>query len=72
MFERFKAYKNLNESDDFLKGCVILAELTGDEKMLKEANESLRLNKKLKKEIRSNRKQAKSYNLNYRNFKEEN
>ena len=49
MFERFKAYKKLNKSNIFLKGCKVMAELTGYEKMLKEANEALYLNEKLKK-----------------------
>ena len=64
MFERFKAYKKLNKSNDFLKGCKIMAELTGDEKMLKEANEALYLNEKLKKEMWYKRKMAVSYNSN--------
>lgn len=49
MFERFKAYKNLSKSDKILKGCKVIAELTNDEKMLKETNEALYLNAKLRK-----------------------
>ena len=63
MFERFKAYKKLNKSNKFLKGCKIMAELTDDEKMLKEVNEALYLNEKLKKSMWLNRKQAVKYNL---------
>lgn len=50
MFERFKAYKNLSKSDKILKECKVIAELTNDEKMLKEANKVLCLNAKLRKE----------------------
>jgi hypothetical protein len=64
MFERFKAYKKLEKSDKFLKGCKTIAELTGDEKMLKEVNEALYLNERLKKEMWYKRKMAISYNLN--------
>ena len=63
MFERVKAYKKLYKSNKFLKGCKVIAELTGDEKMLKEANEALYLNEKLKKSMWLNRKQAVKYNL---------
>ena len=49
MFERIKAYKSIKKSNKFLKGCKLTAELTGDEEMLKEANETLYLNEKLKK-----------------------
>ena len=63
MFERFKAYKKLNKSNKFLKGCKIMAELTDDEKMLKEVNEALYLNEKLKKSMWLNRKLAERYNL---------
>lgn len=62
MFERFKAYKNLSKSDKILKGCKVIAELTNDEKMLKEANEVLCLNAKLRKEMWYKRKMAVSYN----------
>ena len=35
MFERIKAYKKLNKMTKFVEGTKIMAELTGDEKMLK-------------------------------------
>ena len=41
-----------------------MAELTGDEKVLKEANEALYLNEKLIKLFWYKRKMAVSYNLN--------
>ena len=63
MFERIKAYKKLCKSNKFLKGCKVIAELTGDDEMLKEANETLYLNEKLKKSMWLNRKQAVKYNL---------
>lgn len=59
MFERIKAYKSIKKSNKFLKGC----KLTGDEEMLKEANETLYLNEKLKKMMWRNRKIAVNYNL---------
>ena len=62
MFERLKAYKKLDKSDDFLKGCIVMAELTGDDKMLREANEALKLNAELRQEIRCKRKLAAKYN----------
>ena len=65
MFERFRAYKKLNKANKFLKGCKVMAELTGDEKMLKEANDALLLNDMLKREMWRKRKLARSYNLNY-------
>ncbi len=63
MFERIKAYKRIKKSNKFLKGCKLIAELTGDEEMLKEANETLYLNEKLKKMMWRNRKIAVNYNL---------
>ena len=63
MFERIKAYKSIKKSNKFLKGCKLTAELTGDEEMLKEANETLYLNEKLKKMMWRNRKIAVNYNL---------
>lgn len=50
MFERFKAYKRLKKSNKFLQGAKTMAELTGDEKMLKDANKALYLNELLKNE----------------------
>ena len=41
MFERIKAYKKLKEVNDYLEGARRMAELTGDEKMLNDANEAL-------------------------------
>ena len=39
-----------------------MAELTGDDKMLREANEALKLNAELRQEIRCKRKLAAKYN----------
>ena len=63
MFERIRAYIKLNKSNKFLKGCKVMAELTGDYELLKEVNETLYLNEKLKKSMWLNRKQAVKYNL---------
>lgn len=62
MFERLKAYKKLDKSDEFLRGCVVMAELTGDDKMLREANEALELNAKVREKMLSNCKIAAKYN----------
>lgn len=62
MFERFKAYRNLRKSNKFLKGLRVMAVLMDDESMLKEANEALYINEKLKKEMWYKRKLATSYN----------
>lgn len=63
MFERIKAYKRIKKSNKFLKGCKFIAELTGNEELLKDANETLYLNEKLKKMMWRNRKIAVNYNL---------
>ena len=63
MFERVKAYKRLYKSYKFLRECKILAEMTENDELLKEANETLYLNEKLKKSMWLNRKLAERYNL---------
>ena len=63
MFERVKAYKRLYKSYKFLRGCKILAKMTENEEMLKEVNETLYLNEKLKKSMWLNRELAVIYNL---------
>mgnify|MGYP003108153634 CR=1 FL=1 len=63
MFERIKAYRNLGKGNKFIKGCIVAAELTGDEEMLKEAYEALYLNEKLKKMMWRSKKMAVNYNL---------
>lgn len=62
MFERLKAYKKLKKSTEFIKGCIVTAEVTGNEEMLKMANETLKLNAELRKKILSKRKLAAEYN----------
>lgn len=68
MFERFKAYKRLKKSNKFLQWAKTTAELTGDEKMLKDANKALYLNELLKKKMWYKRNLAVEYN--HKNFKE--
>ena len=63
MFERIKAYKNLNKMNKFLKGVRVMGELTKDNNMVSTANETLYKNEVLRKEIIFNRKKAKKYNL---------
>jgi len=63
MFERIKAYKKIKKINKSIKGYKLIAELTGDEEMLKKANETLYLNEKIKKMMWRNRKLAVNYNL---------
>lgn len=63
MFERIKAYNNIKKYDKFLKGCKTIAEITGDDKLLKETNEALYYNEKLKSIIWINLKTARKFNL---------
>ena len=63
MFERIKCYKNLRKADKFLRGMKRLGEITRDEEIIKEANNALYLNAKVKKKIWHNRKLAEEYNL---------
>lgn len=63
MFERIKCYKNLRKADKFLRGMKRLGEITCDEEIIKEANNTLYLNAKIKKKIWHNRKLAEEYNL---------
>ena len=63
MFERIKAYKKIKKINKSINGYKLIAELTGDEEMLKKANETLYLNEKIKKMMWRNRKLAVNYNL---------
>ena len=63
MFERMKAYKNLKKSNKFLKGVKIMAEVTNDEKLLNDVNETFYVNELLKKRFWKDRKLAERYNL---------
>lgn len=58
MFERIKAYKKLKEINRFLEGAKVAAKLTGNEKMLNDANETLRYNELIRKEMWRNREMA--------------
>ena len=58
MFERIKAYKKLKEINRFLEGAKVAAKLTGNEKMLNDANETLRYNELIRKEMWHNREMA--------------
>lgn len=58
MFERIKAYKKLKEINRFLEGANVAAELTGDEKMLNDANEALYYNRMIGKKMWRNREMA--------------
>ena len=58
MFERIKAYKKLKEVNNFLEGARVTAELTGDEKMLNDAKETLYYNRLIGKKMWRNREMA--------------
>lgn len=62
MFERIKAYKKLKEINRFLEG----AKLTGNEKMLNDANLTLRYNELIRKEMWHNREMAVAFVQGYK------
>lgn len=66
MFERIKAYKKLKEINRFLEGAKVAAKLTGNEKMLNDANETLRYNELIRKEMRHNREIAVTFIQGYK------
>ena len=66
MFERIKAYKKLKEINRFLEGSRVVAELTGTEKMLNDANETLRYNELIRKEMWHNREMAVAFIQGYK------
>lgn len=66
MFERIKAYKKLKEINRFLEGAKVAAKLTGNEKMLNDANETLRYNELIRKEMRHNRDMAVAFIQGYK------
>lgn len=66
MFERIKAYKKLKEINRFLEGAKVAAKLAGDEKMLNDANETLRYNELIRKEMWRNREMAVAFIQGYK------
>lgn len=66
MFERIKAYKKLKEINRFLEGAKVAAKLTGNEKMLNDANETLRYNELIRKEMWHNRDMAVAFIQGYK------
>lgn len=66
MFERIKAYKKLKEINRFLEGSKVAAELTGDEKMLNDANEALYYNGLIGKKMWHNREMAVAFIQGYK------
>ena len=66
MFERIKAYKKLKEVNRFLEGSRVVAELTGNEKMLNDTNETLRYNELIRKEMWHNREMAVAFIQGYK------
>lgn len=65
MFERIKAYKKLKEVNEFLEGARVTAELTGDEKMLNDANEALYYNRLIGKKMWRDREMAVAFIQGY-------
>lgn len=66
MFERIKAYKKLKEINRFLEGAKVAAKLTGNEKMLNDANETLRYDELIRKEMWHNREMAVTFIQGYK------
>ena len=66
MFERIKDYKKIKEVNDYLEGARVMAELTGDEKMLNDANEALYNNRLIGKKMWRNRKMAVAFIRGYK------
>lgn len=66
MFERIKAYKKLKEINRFLEGAKVAAKLTENEKMLNDANETLRYNELIRKEMWHNREMAVTFIQGYK------
>ena len=66
MFERIKAYKKLKEVNDFLEGAILTAKLTGDEKMLNDAKETLYYNRLIEKKMWRNREMAVTFIQGYK------
>lgn len=66
MFERIKAYKKLKEINRFLEGAKVAAKLTGNEKMLNDANETLRYNELIRKKMWHNRDMAVAFIQGYK------
>ena len=66
MFERIKAYKKLKEVNDYLEGARRMAELTGDEKMLNDANEALYYNGRIGKKMWHSREMAVAFIQGYK------
>lgn len=66
MFERIKAYKKLKEINRFLEGAKVAAKLTGNEKMLNDANLTLRYNELIRKEMWHNREMAVAFIQGYK------
>lgn len=66
MFERIKAYKKLKEINRFLEGAKVAAKLTENEKMLNDANETLRYNELIRKEMWHNREMAVAFIQGYK------
>lgn len=65
MFERIKAYKKLKEINRFLEGAKVAAKLTGNEKMLNDANETLRYNELIGKKMWRDREMAVAFIQGY-------
>lgn len=66
MFERIRAYKKLKEINRFLEGAKVAAKLTGNEKMLNDANLTLRYNELIRKEMWHNREMAVAFVQGYK------
>lgn len=66
MFERIKALRNLHKAAKFLKGELIIADITNDQELETLVNDCLLTNSKMRKSVLKSRKKAKTYNQSYK------
>jgi hypothetical protein len=66
MFERIKCYRSLKEADKIIEWTKEFGEQTGDDEMVRLANDALNKNAYIRKRIIFNRKLAARYNKGLR------
>ena len=66
MFERIKCYRTLKKMDEFIECAKKIGEQTGDDEMVRLANDALNKNAYIRKRIIFNRKLAARYNKELR------
>lgn len=66
MFERFKALRDLHETEKVLKGGLVIADITNDKELETLVNDCLLKNSQMRKAVLKSRKKAKKYNQSYK------